>query len=249
MYKYLIVLSMVLISQSYYGQCYKDRHNTSSASNWVSCEKTASPNPIRGNSFWINYDFEDLRRVENLHIWNINHPEMLTDGASQIAIDYSQDGINWNSWGIWEVGQATASGFYEGETGPDLEGLVTRHLLLTILDNYGGECYGFGEIRIGLDENIVSTTDLEEELGGFEIYPNPADAITTIKIQSLYSGAATIELLDLAGRNIRTDDVTLVKGVQEIRMTLENVISGQYVVRIVTPQSEISTELTVTKTK
>jgi len=241
----LLCLSVHVLSS----QCNEDRHNTTSVSNWISCEKTASLNPARGDSYWINYDFGELKTVKDFHFWNINNPDHLDAGARQIAIDYSTDGVNWDFWGIWEAQQGTTSGFYQGESGPSLDDLVAQHLLLTIIDNYGGDCNGFGEIRIGVEDYMTSTSDAHDLAQVLQAYPNPATDYTFLKMKSTYAGPATAELIDVTGRRLQSQAISLTKGYQELKYDLDVPVSGQYIIRIVTPLSETSTELSITKTK
>ena len=82
-----------------YGQCYMDRHSTCLDDAWLSCTTQMSPNPIRGESHWIMYDFKDVHILGQSQFWNINTPGNTEMGAREILIDYSNDGINWEEYG------------------------------------------------------------------------------------------------------------------------------------------------------
>jgi len=234
-----------LLGHLLYSQCYEDRHNTSLSSTWRSCTISQSPNPIRGDSHWISYDLGEVRKLQQTQFWNINNPDYLDDSARQIAIDYSLDGVNWNFWGIWEAPMADGSGFYEGVEGPNFDGLDARFILMTILNNQGGECFGFAEIKIGVEKPLATADELSTQQ--LVAYPNPAESFTMLKLSTSYAGPATIALLDLAGRILKEESIQLIGAEQEIRYELDVDASGQYIIRLITTQSELSTELSVIK--
>lgn len=247
--KYIISFLLLLFYQLSFGQCKLDRHNTSLSSNWISCDISMNPNALRGDSHWINYDLGEVRKLGNSHIWNINNPTTLDEGARQLAIDYSLDGVNWEHWGTWDISMAEASGLYEGEEGPDFDGLEARHLLFTILSNHGGACSGLGEIRVELAEPS-STDDQLAQVSNLTLRPNPAIDRTTLVWTSKYAGSANVELLDMSGRKIKTDNILVSNGEQILDYNLDHVMqSGQYLIKVVTPSETFTAELSIIKTK
>lgn len=149
--KYIISLVIILSGIGILsGQCYPDRHNTTWFHAWTSCDLADNPNSSRGKSHWILYDFGHIYKLENMHVWNLNDPSNLKDGLKNVVIDYSLDGNTWNEYGSTEFQIATGKSIYEGEDLLNFNGLTTRYLLITAIDNWGGECYGFSELRIGV---------------------------------------------------------------------------------------------------
>ncbi len=137
-------------------QCFPDRHSTNWFDGWISCEPTPNPNPQRGDSHWIMYDLGNLYELGHSHFWNANDPAHLDYGINEVVIDYSLDGISWNELGNYSFSQASGLSTYEGETGPDFTGLSLKYVLITVLSNHGGSCYGFGEARFEvLDVNFT----------------------------------------------------------------------------------------------
>ena len=122
-----------------YGQCYPDRHNTNWFDGWVSCETYPNPNADRGLSHWIMYDFDKPYKFSQMHIWNTNDPDHLGAGLKDVSIDYSMDGRNWTQAGEFTFEQAMGISTYEGSIGPDLEGIQAQFILITALDNWGGD--------------------------------------------------------------------------------------------------------------
>ena len=155
-------------------QCFPDRHNTTWFDAWVSCESTQNPNSIRGKSHWILYDLGYIYKLTNMHIWNINDPDNLEDGLKNVVIDYSIDGNTWLEYGNAEFPKADGSSIYQGSDIIDFNGIKGRYLLITAKDNYGGECYGFSELRIGVapitgTELVNFELDCDEKNGYTEI--------------------------------------------------------------------------------
>lgn len=155
--KYIYLILIIFVQYNIFAQCYPDRHNTTWFEGWESCEKSQNPNPARPKSHWIMYDFGYQYKLGNLHLWNVNDPENLSEGVKKISIDYSTNGSNWNQFGQVDVAKATGKSIYEGLDIADLGGVTARYLLITCDENWGGACYGFSELRL----NIVASSSLE----------------------------------------------------------------------------------------
>ena len=128
--KYLIVL-VAFLPFMLQGQCDSDRHNTNESSGWKSCNPAANPNTVRGVSNWIMYDFTFDYLLEDIHLWNHNHPQQLDEGVRNISIDVSSDGVNWTEViASYNVPQADGSSSYSGSLGPLLNAVSYTHLTL-----------------------------------------------------------------------------------------------------------------------
>ena len=144
-----IVFSFLCLTKSS-SQCFFDRHDTSHQSSWESCTTSNNPNQARGNGHWIMYDLGQNYNLGQMHFWNYNYPEETNKGVANIIIDYSLNATTWQGGIMHSMAEANASGYYEGETGPQLGGITARYLLLTFTSNHGGNCYGFAEMRVGI---------------------------------------------------------------------------------------------------
>lgn len=243
--KSICIFISLIIATTASSQCYSDRHNTSISSAWLSCEKTANPNAIRGDSHWVNYDLGEVKKLGQVHFWNINNPEYLDAGARQILVDFSIDGQVWESWdALWEVEQGTESGFYEGEVGPDFDGIQARYVLLTILNSHGSDCAGFAELKINF-KDPTSLDDIDFSSKNILAYPNPAVDFTLLDIHSQESGYSTIEITDMNGRVVKSQPCRLIMGEQQVRLGLDGILSGKYLLRVISASTELSTELIV----
>jgi len=130
------------------GQCCPDRHSTNAHDGWISCSPTFNPIAGLGNSHWIRYDFGQVHSLHQSIFWNINDPGRLADNIQKARIDYSTNGTNWTFYGLVDFIQATGDPKYEGFTGPDFNGLSARYMIITPIQNFGGSCYGFSEMKI-----------------------------------------------------------------------------------------------------
>ena len=186
--KKTILLSILIIAQlSLSAQCFPDRHNTSWHDGWVSCETSESPNPERGNSHWILYNFGQEYIMNQMHIWNANDPAHLNYGLQEVAIDYSKDGIDWTTLGTFNFDEGPGQSQYEGFEGPDFEEVETQYVLITGINNYGGECFGLSEVRFGVAGPVVGVDDPEADSKwclNVLTYPNPFVGKTNIDISS-----------------------------------------------------------------
>ncbi len=166
---FITVTFFCFAASSMLGQCFVDRHNTNTETGWISCTPSTNPNASRGQSHWIMYDMTFDYALDMLHVWNFNHPAQLNNGARQVAIDISNDGLSWINAATVQIAQSTGSSFYEGQDIIDLSGNRARFVLLTILSNWGGGCFAISEVRIGVKDesdcqpNISLTSDLSSK--------------------------------------------------------------------------------------
>ena len=186
--KKLLLLSILIsfIQISLNAQCFPDRHNTTWYDGWVSCEASTNPNPERGQSHWLMYDFAHIYKMGQMHIWNTNDLEYLDWGLRTVNIDYSIDGNTWTELGTFDFEQGSGKNTYEGFDGPDFDGIEAQYVLITAIDNYGGSCYGLSEIRILVDGTAVATeeTALPDACLTVHLYPNPFVIRTQLKIST-----------------------------------------------------------------
>lgn len=122
-------------------------HSTNPNSSWLSCEPTQSPNPERGLSHWIQYDFGAIYALDNADIWNYNGSGASAQGFKDVVIDYSLDGVNWSELGTFNWAQASGTSQYGGFNMAEFAGISARFVLLTALSNFdGSDCMGISEI-------------------------------------------------------------------------------------------------------
>lgn len=113
---------------------------------WLSCETAASPNPVRGNSHFILYDFGTPLKIERNHYWNYNVKNQTAKGAKTVTIDYATNTNNWQNLGTFSWDEAPGTPGYTGDSIPEINNIRLRYLLFTIVETWGDTCAGFSEI-------------------------------------------------------------------------------------------------------
>lgn len=233
MKKLFIIIITGLLLQTAFAQCLPDRHSTSWYDGWASCSATQSPNPARGISHWIMYNFGEPYSLATSTFWNSNDPAHLEYGLQGYAVDYSLDGNTWTALGTFSAEKASGSPFYEGTEGPDFNKAVAQYVLFTALSNYGGNCYGFSELKINIDSTTNSIS--EEKPLDFVAYPNPFTDKLNIKLFSTPENKkALINVHDLTGRIVYSKTISGL--VENNEITLENqemkLVAGVYTIEI-----------------
>ena len=121
---------------------------------WLSCTQTASPNPDRGVSHWLLYEFHENQFVDSTHFWNANRVGESGLGAKEVVIDYTVDGNSWTELGTYTIPQADESDNYAGIPGPNFGDLEVQKILITVLSTYdNSSCVSIAEVLIGVDES------------------------------------------------------------------------------------------------
>lgn len=205
-----VFAAILLFTLSFNGfaQCFPERHNTTWFNQWISCEKTENPNTTRPESHWIMYDFGTELKMYTLNIWNINAPDLLSDGIQKANIDYSSDGVTWFEYGEVTFNQGTGKNTYEGQEVLNFNGAVAKYLLITSESNYGGNCAGFAEMKLEIDSlKVVPTDPGPDSLSTdsicivADVFPNPMinnELYITLNEQCVH--AVNYNLTDASGR-------------------------------------------------
>ncbi len=147
---YILTILSCLFTFAAFAQC-TDSGNYWNES-WVSCQTSNNPNPVRGNTHWILYEFHENHVIDSSHFWNANRVGESAWGAKDIAVDYSMDGTTWVQLGTYTVPQATEASSYTGVPGPNFGGISINKILITVLsthDNSG--CASIAEVKFQID--------------------------------------------------------------------------------------------------
>jgi hypothetical protein len=244
--KTLITLFIGFYSIVALAQPHPDRHSTSITDAWLSCTASSSPNPARGTGHWLRIDLGDTYALQGSRIWNFNTPERinsyngaswsiqpplpgkLTDGLKDIVIDLSIDGVTWKEWGRFTLPMADASGFYSGAIGPNFDGIITRHILITAQSNYGGSCYGLGELKVFGNIATISTTIDPLEKAEMSVQPNPVVENAQVILQNFPAGKTILTFRDIMGREITRQEVDINDGTYQYTFKSQDLANGLY---------------------
>lgn len=245
----ILVLCMALLHQWAVGQA--DRHSTNLQDAWLSCSTSQNPNTARGNTHWIMYDFKDIYSLHQSTFWNFNTPTRLNhynneswsynllqgsleDGLKDVFIDISLDGVNWQEWGRFTLQKANGSGFYQGNAGPDFNGKIARYVLITARNNYGGTCYGLGEVRIEATPATISKNEDENSTKSYiSVSPNPAKDFIQVGLESFPTGTAAYQILDVQGKILKTGSWEIQDSWTSHQISVQNINTGSYVLQVI----------------
>ena len=89
--------------------------------------------------------------------------------------------------------------------------------------------------------HFVST----EWTGDAELFPNPSNGQTSLFYQAAESGSATIQVLDLSGKELNRYDRSLTKGMNNLEFDLSHLNKGIYLVRLNNNNQQITTRLSI----
>lgn len=231
MKKILLILVFIATSwQTTTAQCYTLRHSTTWYDGWISCDESPNPNSAYGNTHWILYDLGYNYTIFKTLLWNANEPDHLDYGIQNYTVDYSTNGTSWTNLGDFTAPQASGSPYYEGDEGPNFGEVTARFVLITPTSNYGGSCYGIGEIRFNLLYNL-ETTDIENDFK-VKAYPNPFNDNLNIVIKSDLNAPIYYSVYDILGRAVLKGEKQSTNSTDKIIFNLKKIQSGLYFVEI-----------------
>jgi len=189
----IIILAFAAVSagSTISAQC-EGAHSAMDDYSWLSCQGTDNPNTSRTEEHWVLYDFGDYYFLNESHFWNYNKLEETANGISTMAVDYSIDGTEWNWWGDINLDEAPGDDMYYGEMGPDFDGLLVRYLLLSVVSNHGGPCYGFSEMKLEVDPGFVDIDEPTAQAFNFGVHPNPAKDLATVQLEGRVGAEITL---------------------------------------------------------
>jgi len=248
MTKLYITLSLLFLSLSGYSQCLDDdAHNTSLNSMWLSCETFPNPLGELGNNHWLLYEFDEVQSIEDLTIWNSNHPEYLDAGIKTLRIDFSSDGAVWSQLGTAELEIGEGSPDY---TGRDLvfEEFEAKYVLLTSIENHGGPCTGLGEVRFNLGDFSTSTEDTFLS-SLISISPNPADQYVDIAFGDIITDKISYQVVDATGRILQREvtEMSLIR--DGLTLATADLPDGHYTLQMQTDIGTAAKQIIILHTK
>lgn len=230
--KKIILFINIVFCLELNAQCFPDRHSTNWFDAWVSCQEKENPNPVNKPGHWILFDLKNQYEIDKIKFWNINDPDRLNWGMKDVLIDYSVDSILWSNAGTFSLLKAEGTNRYEGMDWTDVVIPKARYVLISGLNNYGGSCSGFAEIRFSAEKINVITDNEDEETPAtnldIKIEPNPFSIATRLEFNSNSDEPLEIQISDWFGRIIHSEQVSLNKGHQSLRIATQRWTAGAY---------------------
>jgi hypothetical protein len=120
-----------------------DLHGTTDTTMWLSDSVMPA---------WIQYDFNDVYKLQEMWVWNSNQliEAFAGLGAKDVVVEYSVDGVTWTTLtGVPPFARAPGAAGYAHNTTVNFAGAVARYVKLTINSNWGGIMpqVGLSEVR------------------------------------------------------------------------------------------------------
>ena len=81
-------------------------------------------------------------------------------------------------------------------------------------------------------------TTLSNQVSGITLYPNPSNGSVTVVVPIQFSSKGTISIVDVNGRLVYTDDISLEKGTFNYNLDASNLSNGIYTMRIQSDQEQ-----------
>ena len=95
--------------------------------------------------------------------------------------------------------------------------------------------------KITLKSKPTSITNVEI-VNSFSIAPNPASNFATISLNSTKNGLMTFEVYNVVGEKMMNIDANVTTGTNKIDMNLQAIPNGNYIVKVLSNNTEIATE-------
>lgn len=243
-----IITTLIIIlafSLNSFSQCFLNRHNTTWFDGWVSCETADSPNPERGVSHWIMYDFNHIYGLGDIHLWNTNDGNHLDWGLQLAAVDYSTDGINWIELGEFTFEMASGESIYQGLPLADFDDEEARFVLITALENWGGDCYGLAEIKFEVTNPVGISEEVVAHMLDVTAFPNPFLNNFSLVIKTTYPEKVSYSINDMYGRRLLQGEISNPQRENLIEIDGSNYSNGIY--HLVVIQGNKSERISVVK--
>ncbi len=113
---------------------------------------------------WIQYDFDDIKQLDVMKIWNSNSSAEMAIGwgVKDVQIEYTVDGENWDVLeGDIQFSRATGLPTYDQYDVIDFGGAAAKAVRLNIESNWGGilMSYGLSEVQFFMIPAQARTPD------------------------------------------------------------------------------------------
>jgi hypothetical protein len=143
------------------------------------------------------------------------------EGNNAFTIERSADGLSYSTIGkVAGEKNSTVEKSYNFSDATPLQGVNYYRIKSVALD---------GKEAIS---KVVSVNFSEKAKTALQVYPNPAYSALQLEVMSEEEAAKTVQVYDLAGRVILTQNATLTKGLNSISLDVNAILAGTYLVKV-----------------
>lgn len=103
-----------------------------------------------------------------------------------------------------------------------------------------------GAIMIRLSDEPLSVTEMENTFG-LSVYPNPANANTTVSFDLNNEANVAVNVTDLSGKIVYTNSLGTVNGAQKLNIDTDSLSNGVYMVNVIVDGAVSTQKLVVRK--
>jgi len=124
---------------------------------------------------WIQYEFEGVKKLDTMKVWNSNSSAegFIGYGVQAVLIEYSLEGETWDLFeDVNEFSRAPGLPTYDQYDEITLGGIAAKRVRLTIQSNFGGfmQAYSLSEVRFSMIPAAARTP--VPESGSAGVLPN-----------------------------------------------------------------------------
>ncbi|MCK9164167.1 MAG: T9SS type A sorting domain-containing protein, partial [Bacteroidales bacterium] len=124
----------------------------------------------------------------------------------------------------------------------------------SIIDNdstilaYSNGSFNSGEKKDIKLASVIGLNDVENNISSINVYPNPIKDIATLDITLSENSTATIQVIDMLGRNvIDLGSKSMKTGENTIEFNTSKLNNGMYFIKVITDNGIVSKKVTVSK--
>ena len=124
---------------------------------------------------WIQYEFEDVKKLDVMTVWNSNGSaeSAIGWGVKDVQIEYSVDGENWEALAdAHQISRAPGSPTYNQVDEIAFDGAAAKYVRLNIQSNWGGILMSYGLSEVQFSMIPVRARTPEPAPGSVDILPN-----------------------------------------------------------------------------
>ncbi len=142
-------------------------HSMSSETMWFTAAVDLDP--------WIQYEFDDVQKLDTMKVWNSNSAAESAIGWSvkDVEIQYSADGETWSVLeGPIQLNPGSGSPTYNQYTTVAFDGAAAKIVRLNIQSNWGGVLMAYGLSEVQFNSIPVKARTPNAASGSVNVLPN-----------------------------------------------------------------------------